>query len=150
MIGVTSIAAVEDQMVVTFRNIDGQSQFLEEVFLEIAKVDVNLDMISLTTSEDATCSFSFTTSNRYYVQVGEVLGAIRRDFPEIKFSISDGYAKLVAEGEEMQFCPGVAAAVIAAVKQSGASIAMITTSETDISLLLPAGNLSAAKAALEG
>ena len=79
-----------------------------------------------------------------------MLGAIRRDFPEIKFSISDGYAKLVAEGEEMQFCPGVAAAVIAAVKQSGASIAMITTSETDISLLLPAGNLSAAKAALEG
>ena len=39
--------------------------------------------------------------------------------------------------------------MIAAVKQSGASIAMITTSETDISLLLPAEGLGAAKAALE-
>lgn len=150
MIGVTSNAAVEDQMVVTFRNIDGQSQFLEEVFLEIAKVDVNLDMISLTTSEDATCSFSFTTSNRYYVKVVEVLGAIRRDFPEIKFSISDGYAKLVAEGEEMQFCPGVAAAVIAAVKQSGRLHRHDHHIRDRHLLLLPAGNLSAAKAALEG
>ncbi|SCJ47148.1 Aspartokinase [Anaerotruncus sp. 2789STDY5834896] len=150
MLGVSSVSVIEDQMVLTFSDVQSGSDFVQVVFGQMAESAVNVDMISLIPDQSASYSLALTTSNQYYPQLMQLLGSLRGQFPQVKFGISDGYAKVIAAGEEMKSQPGVAAAVITAVRQSGVDIQMITTSETDISLLVQSVHADTVKSALEG
>ena len=63
--------------------------------------------------------------------------------------MSSGNCKLQLYGEEMRSMHGVAAKVIDVIASAGEEIYLVTTSEVDISVLLPRDRVQEAVSALE-
>ena len=82
---------------------------------------------------DAAVDFSFTTSYDNFAAVMKAIPAAAKANPPL---ISGGYSKINLFGEEMVISCGVAARALAALAEAGVEIALITTSDLDISLLV--------------
>lgn len=146
---VTSIHVTEDISLITFDDLPTRLSVISDIFNQFAKAGINIDMISQTAPHSSQVSVSFSMSDGEFVKVLEIVNAYRKEHASIKTMISSGNCKIQLYGEEMRHVPGVAARAIAAVSGSGAEITLITTSEVDISLLVPEAALEAALAALE-
>lgn len=134
---ITTITVTEDVTLVTLRSSPADIRFISHVFLEIAKKGVNVDMISQTTPVGSITSLSFTVSDEQIGEILEVCALLRRETPQIKTDIHSGNCKISFSGEVMRTKPGVAAHVFDALAEIGTDIRMITTSEVDISILIP-------------
>ena len=77
--------------------------------------------------------FSFTTSYDNFAAVMKAIPAAAKANPPL---ISGGYSKINLFGEEMVTSCGVAARALAALAEAGVEVALITTSDLDISLLV--------------
>ena len=53
MLGVSSVSVIEDQMVLTFSDVQSGSDFVQVVFGQMAESAVNVDMISLIPDQSA-------------------------------------------------------------------------------------------------
>lgn len=137
MEGITTITVTEDVALVTLRSSPADIRFISHVFLEISKKGVNVDMISQTTPIGNQVSLSFTVSDEQIGTILEVCALLHTENPEIKTDISSGNCKLSFSGEAMRTKPGVAANVFDALAEMGIDLRMITTSEVDISILIP-------------
>lgn len=137
MEGITTIIATEDVALVTLRNSPADIHFIAHAFLEIAKKGVNVDMISQTTPAGNLINLSFTVSDSQIGMILEVCAMLRKEKPQIKTDISSGNCKISLSGEAMRTIPGVAARVFDTLAETGADIRIITTSEVDISILIP-------------
>ena len=101
-----------------------------------AQAGIDVDMISQTPPSGSHSSLSFTVGDEDFGKVLEIAAELRRLNPELKISVSSGNSKIALLGESMRGQPGIAAKVFDAVASANADIRMITTSETDISLLV--------------
>lgn len=135
MNGVSKITVTEDVALITFPNMPADHKSMAAVLERFAQSEINIDMISQTTSQGGSISFSFTVSGEQLVPVLELLGDLRSDFPQIKPLVSSGNCKIQLYGEEMREMHGVAARAIRIVAETDAQVVIITTSEVDISLL---------------
>ena len=80
----------------------------------------------------------------------ELSAKIRDLYPDVKLSVSNGNCKISVFGEAMKGQPGVAAKVFAAAAKANTDIIMITTSEVDISMLVPQSDLTATLESIKG
>lgn len=138
---VTSVSTEQDVALVTLPRIDF-GDFL--ALLDAIKGnDINLDMISHHFNPDETAAVSFTLKGsdlakaEGYIPACTVQKTVR------------GAAKITAEGAGMEHKSGVAADVLSLLRDAGAEIFAITTSETQISCCIDAKSLSAAEDALK-
>ena len=138
---VTSVSTEKDVALVTLPRIsfDGFLTLLDT----IKRNDINLDMISHHFNADATVAVSFTLGD---ADVKKAEGLIPADIPS---STVRGAAKITTEGAGMQHRSGVAADVLSALRDAGADVLAITTSETQISCCIDAKSLPAAEAAVK-
>lgn len=137
MKGITTITVTEDVALVTLRGSPAEIHFISHVFSEIAKKGVNVDMISQTTPVGNQVSLSFTVSDEQIGIILELCGLLHTETPQVKTDISSGNCKISLSGEAMRTSPGVAACVFDTLADIGTDIRMITTSEVDISILIP-------------
>ena len=79
---------------------------------------------------------SFTVGDDDFGKILEIVTELRHLNPELKINVSSGNCKISLFGESMRGKPGVAAKVFAAAASVNSDIRMITTSETDISILV--------------
>lgn len=149
MEGITTITATEEVALVTLRNSPADIRFISHVFGEIAKRDVNVDMISQTTPVGNQISLSFTVSDEQIGAILEICGLLHTETPQIKTDISSGNCKISLSGEAMRSTPGMAAGVFDTLAEIGIDIRMITTSEVDISILIPQTEYADVKNRLE-
>lgn len=138
---VTSVSTEQDVALVTLPRI-AFDDFL--TLLDAIKGnDINLDMISHHFNPDETAAVSFTLKGsdlakaEGYIPACTVQKTVR------------GAAKITAEGAGMEHKSGVAADVLSLLRDAGAEIFAITTSETQISCCIDAKSLSAAETALK-
>ena len=89
--------------------------------------------------------FSFTTSYANFAAVMKALPEAAKVHPPL---ISGGYSKINLFGEEMVTSCGVASRALNALAEENIEIALITTSDLDISLLIRQQDEDAALAAL--
>ncbi|MFT8888931.1 MAG: ACT domain-containing protein [Ethanoligenens sp.] len=137
MEGITTITVTEDVALITLRCSPADIRFISHVFSEIAKKGVNVDMISQTTPVGNLVSLSFSVSDNQIGEILEVCALLRTETPQIKTDINSGNCKISLSGEAMRTLPGVAARAFDALAEIGTDIRMITTSEVDISILIP-------------
>lgn len=142
MNGVSSITAIEDVALVTLVQIAADAALIAGVFSDFAQAGMNVDMISQTVSAGEKIDLSFTLPGAVLPQALDLIGKLRTTRPRLKLRVSGGNCKLRLYGEEMREMRGVAAAAIAAVAQANAELLLITTSETDISMLIPSARFS--------
>lgn len=133
MYGVSKISSEQDILLTTFPGAQYSAQSLAEHLNVFAKAGIVVDMICQSTPRGDSVDFSFTTSYDNFAAVMKAIPAAAKANPPL---ISGGYSKINLFGEEMVTSCGVAARALAALAEAGVEIALITTSDLDISLLV--------------
>ena len=130
MHGVSKITSAENVMLISYS--DADAPFMVKVLNDLAMAGVVVDMISQTAPSGKNFRFSFTASSQHFDTTIKVIGGEKKGAP----MVSVGYAKIYLFGKEMVESVGVAARALDALADDGVDIALITTSDLDISLLL--------------
>lgn len=133
MYGVSKISSEQDILLTTFPGAQYSAQSLAEHLNVFAKAGIVVDMICQSAPRGDSVDFSFTTSYDNFAAVMKAIPAAAKANPPL---ISGGYSKINLFGEEMVTSCGVAARALAVLAEAGVEIALITTSDLDISLLV--------------
>lgn len=141
---ITKLTTCDDVALITLRNSPADMRFIAKVFKTISQRGINVDMISQTAPQGGRISLSFTVPGNEMGNVLELLAVLREDNPELKSDISTGNCKISIYGEAMREEPGVAANVFGIIAELSLDIRLITTSEIDISLLVPKSDFETA------
>lgn len=133
MHGVSKITTGENIMLISFQGV--QPRFLAGLLNALAEAGVVVDMISQTAPLGGKINVGFTASYACFDTALKAISAsgLTKDASPL---ISGGYSKINLYGEEMVDSVGVAARALRALDEKNIEIAMITTSDLDISLLV--------------
>lgn len=145
MYGVSKITSEQDIMLTTFPGAQYSAESLAEHLDVFARAGIVVDMICQSAPRGGAVDFSFTTSYANFAAVMKALPAAAKAHPPL---ISGGYSKINLFGEEMVASCGVGARALSALAAENIEIALITTSDLDISLLIREEDEDAALAAL--
>ncbi len=142
-----NIAVSDDITLITLQNIPADIDFVAEVFENIAGMGIDVDMISLSPVQSSMTSLSFTINDD---DLMKILGYTSKlNDGTIKPIVSSGNCKISVNDPEMENCPGVAARVFRSAAKAGTDIRLITTSETQISLLVTKSDFDTAFSAIK-
>ena len=141
-----TITVSDDVTLIILQNIPANMSFVTEVFDSIASMDIDVDMISLTPPQSSMTSLSFTVSDDELMKILSYTKKLNQG--SIKPIVSNGNCKISVCDPDMENCPGVAAKVFAKAAQAGADIRLITTSESQISLLVTKSDADATMSAI--
>ena len=141
-----SIVVSDDITLITLQNIPADIDFVSEVFEKIAEMGVDVDMISLSPVQSSMTSLSFTINDD---DLMKILGYTSKLEGSIKPIVSSGNCKISVNDPGMENCPGVAARIFRCAADVGTDIRLITTSESQISLLVTKSDFDSAYAAIQ-
>ncbi len=103
----------------------------------ISDEGIIIDMISHTPPTGNNRNFSFSASSEDMMRLIEIIGSYRAQHNNsVKPMVSDGHSKIALYGEDMANAYGVAYSVLKVLLEAGIEPVMITTSESDISILV--------------
>ena len=145
MYGVSKITSEQNIMLTTFPGAQYSARSLAEHLDVFARAGIVVDMICQSAPRGEAVDFSFTTSYANFAAVMKALPESAKVHPPL---ISGGYSKINLFGEEMVTSCGVASRALSALAGENIEIALITTSDLDISLLIRQQDEDAALAAL--
>ena len=138
---IQSISIFEDVTLISLPDFPADITKISNLFNMISDAGINVDMISQIPPKGSLYSLSFTVSDEDFGKVLEISTKLREINPDLMFVVSSGNCKISVYGDEMKKKPGVASMVFEAAAEVNADIRMITTSETDISLLVTKADL---------
>lgn len=137
MFGITRIDTIEEVALLSFNDIPLDLPLLADIFTGFSSAEINIDMISQTAPVGDRISISFTCMERDMVKVLALSKELQAKYPRIRPMVSSGNTKIQLYGEEMRETPGVFAKLLESLTGLDVEIRAITTSEVDISLLVP-------------
>ncbi len=133
---IESISVNMDVTLISFNDFPADIQIFSNVFARIAQAGVDVDMISQCPLGGTHSGLSFTVQDEDFGKILPIVTNLRSENPNLRMSVSNGNCKISVYGESMRGTPGIASRVFSAAAKAGADLRMITTSETDISLLV--------------
>ena len=130
------ISVINGVSLVTLNAIPAGADFLGRVFATVCDCGINVDMISQTPPQGQNINLSFTVADE---NISELLQAVNKldSSGSMASAISAGNCKINLSGEAMSGSKGVAARFFACMARVSVGAIMITTSEVDISVLVP-------------
>ena len=147
MYGVSKITSQPYVMLVTFPAAEYSARSAANHLDAFAQNGVVVDMICQSAPRGTRFDLSFTTCGDAFAAVMQVITKLAPDKQQAPL-ISRGYSKLNLFGEEMVTSCGVAARALSALADENIEVALITTSDLDISLLVREENEDVALSAL--
>lgn len=117
------------------------------VFEKAAELNIDLDMIALSPALSTSSSLSFTLADQDLPKLLTFSKKLQEEL-HVQTGISPGNCKIVIADSAMKNSPGFAGKIFGAVATVGADIRMITTAETEISLLVPSADFETTTAAI--
>ena len=142
-----TITVCDDVTLIILQNVPANMTFVTQVFEKSASMEIDVDMISLTPPQSSLTSLSFTVSDDDLVKILSYTSTMKDD--HIKPIVSSGNCKISVSDAAMENCPGVAAKIFAQAAQAGADVRLITTSESQVSLLVTKSDFDAAFSAIQ-
>ncbi len=142
-----TITVSDDITLVTLQNIPADIEFITEVFEKIASMGVDVDMISLSPVQSSMTGLSFTIKDEELVKILSYTSKLNNG--TIKPIVSSGNCKISISDSDMEDNPGVAAKVFRKVSEVHTDIRLITTSESQISLLVTKSDSDSAFLAIQ-
>lgn len=137
---VTGMAVNRDDIQITLRDLDSDSQILADVFNSLARFEINVDMISQLLDKSGRMNLSFTIPEIDIDKAREVINYYKKDWGLSDWWIRSEIVKVSVVGPGMRTQPGVAARVFNLLAEADIPILMVTTSEIKISWLVPSGH----------
>ncbi|MFW6382351.1 MAG: aspartate kinase [Bacillota bacterium] len=136
---VTGMAVNRDDIQITLRDLESDSNILADVFDSLANYEINVDMISQLLDKSGKMNLSFTIPEVDIDKARELIDYYKKDWGLSDWWIRSEVVKVSVVGPGMRTQPGVAARVFRLLANSNIPILMVTTSEIKISWLVPAG-----------
>ena len=143
------VSVVEDVTLISLFDVPTEIGVIADVFEQIAEKGIDVDMISQSPPNSRHSSLSFTVSDEAFGDILQIAAKLRAVHRDITFHVSNGNCKVSVCGSRMAGTPGVAAKVFGAVSAAGAEIRMITTSESEISLLVVQSDLDTVRKGID-
>lgn len=146
---VNRIQITEEITLVTLIGMSANLSAISELFCEIAAAGINVDMISQSPPMGGTINLHFTIKDDDLGVTLSLLGKNKGRFPVKRLEVTSGNIKLNFSGELMREFEGVAGDVFCKLALLDVAPKLVTTSETDISVLSANLDLSVVAAAFE-
>ena len=136
---ITGMSIQEDVVIFTLRDISNEGPAVAEAFKMLAEMGINVDMISQQSTDENTCSVSFSCTAD---QGDELAMAVQENeiFNGATVDMEEGLALISLVGVGMASHPGVASSVFSTLAVNGISFYHITTSEISISVTVDMDN----------
>jgi aspartate kinase len=147
--GITRVHISEEITSVTLFNVPYEVENISSVFSLLSEALVNIDIISQSPPIGRYVDLSFTAKDEELSKIMGVLPRIKERLSDITSAISSGNAKIVFIGEDINEIPGVASKVFDLFCEAETDIHLITTSENDISVLVPGHAVEKIKTAIQ-
>ena len=132
-----TISSQENVTLITFHTLPSDLQLVAHIFEEFARRDLNIDMISQTAPFSGILNISFTTQSERLRDILEITGVFSKEYTQIKPLVNSGNCKITISGDLMKTTCGVAARVFSLLGEENIDVLLVTTAETEISLLVP-------------
>lgn len=133
---VTQVKSNDQIIQVKLLNVEKNSVFVSDIFLEISKMGVNIDMISQVMLEEE-MRIDFTCSREDQHQLNQALENVKQKHERIMIYQNRNVSKVEVAGEMMKDEVGVAAKIFEILGQHQIPLLQVTTSETSISFVIP-------------
>lgn len=128
------VTVSNDITLVTLHNAPADMDFIATVFEEIAKLNIDIDMISLSPVQGSTTSVSFTIKDDDLMSLLSYTSKLKSK--NIKPVVSSGNSIISLMDDEMEENPGVAAKIFRAIANSNVDIRIVSTSQIQVSVLV--------------
>ena len=131
---ITGLSVAENVMMVTLNNLPVES--ISEVFISLAREEINIDMISQTTMSDGRTSLSFTASAEDKSAMEVIMHKIINPIEGVTMSTVTDIVKISVVGSGMRTQSGVAARLFKLFADNDIQFMQVTTSEISISYIM--------------
>jgi len=129
------ITTLDNITLVTIQSFPADVASISQIFEEISKYNINIDMISMAPTHGAYTTLSFTISDDDLVDMLAFTTSLKSKL-NVNVIVSSVNHKISVYDESMKDTPGIAASVFHAISSTNADIRLITTSEVEIALLV--------------
>jgi len=133
---VSGVALTKNEAKVTICDVPDKPGIAAKMFKEIARQDINVDMIVQNVSRTGATDVSFTVPASDLAKTIKVAGDISKTVKAGGITFDKDIAKVSIVGIGMKSHSGVAANMFAALAEKGINIEMISTSEIKISVVV--------------
>lgn len=140
---------VEDVVLISLEHVPNDPKIIASIFSKIGEAKINLDMISQTAPYQEYISISFTISASDLSNIILVVGDLKHMIPELATGVRPGNCKVVLYSEILKTASGVAAKLFSLIAENDLHVALITTSDVEISILFENSELDKAKKILK-
>ena len=130
---VCGITYDKDQAKITIQSVPDKPGVAATIFSEIAKRNINVDMIIQSASLKGLTDVSFTIAGTDLKKVLLPIKEVAKEIGAKGLASSSGVAKVSIVGVGMKSHPGMAARMFSCLSKEGINIGMISTSEIKIS-----------------
>ncbi len=133
---VRGVASDKNQAKVTLRGLEDKPGVAALVFSELARKNINVDMIVQNVSEKGETDITFTVSRGDLLKTRRVVEALQSDLGTKGIVEDENIAKVSIVGAGMRSHSGVAARMFEGLAKSKINIELIATSEIKISVVI--------------
>ncbi len=133
---VRGVAADKNQAKVTIANVPDKPGMAADLFKELARANVNVDMIVQNVSAQGVTDISFTVPATEITKTRKTLKALAGHLGDREPAVDEDIAKISIVGVGMRSHSGVAARMFDALAKAKINIGMIATSEIKISVVI--------------
>lgn len=133
---ITGLAVDNNEAMITLNGVPHDIKIIAEIFSKIAKLDINIDMISQTTPVNKLVSISFTIPKNDLSQATSILEQYKKDIFTFSYETFENITKLSVIGIGMKSQSGVAAKMFNILAENDIPVHIITTSEIKISYVI--------------
>lgn len=140
---------VDDVVLINLDNVPNDLDTIANIFSKIGDAKINIDMISQSTPYREHINLSFTIDAENLSDIILIVGDLKRTIPNLTTSVRPGNCKIVLYSEILKTTPAIAGKLFSILAENNLHIALITTSDVEISLLFENSELERAKKILK-
>ena len=133
---ITGLAVDNSESMITLNGVPHDIKVVADIFDKIAKLDINIDMISQTTPINKLVSISFTLPKTDLPQAINILEQFKEEIFTFSYDTFNNISKLSVIGIGMKSQSGVASKMFNILAENDISVHIITTSEIKISYVI--------------
>lgn len=133
---ITGLAVDNSESMITLNGVPHDIKVVADIFDKIAKLDINIDMISQTTPINKLVSISFTLPKTDLPQAINILEQFKEKIFTFSYDTFNNISKLSVIGIGMKSQSGVASKMFNILAENDISVHIITTSEIKISYVI--------------
>jgi aspartate kinase len=133
---ITGLSVSEKIMMVAIKNFPDRSSDIANLFIELANLEINVDMISQTPISEGLINLAFSASADDLDYINEVIEKIMTQYDNIEVYKNTNVAKVSVVGTMMRTQSGIAAQLFKLLADHDIDFMLVTTSEISISYII--------------